>query len=59
MVLERLRKEGRRSILLVEQYLEFTREICDRFSVMDKGGVALEGDRQTFRVDEVSALLSV
>jgi urea transport system ATP-binding protein len=58
-VLERLRKEGRRSILLVEQYLEFAREICDRFSVMDKGGVALEGDRQTFRVDEVSALLSV
>ena len=58
-VLERLRKEGRRSILLVEQYLEFAREICDRFYVMDKGGVALEGDRQTFRVDEVSALLSV
>jgi urea transport system ATP-binding protein len=58
-VLERLRQEGRRSILLVEQYLEFAREICDRFYVMDKGGVALEGDRQAFRVDEVSALLSV
>jgi urea transport system ATP-binding protein len=58
-VLERLKQEGKRSILLVEQYLEFAREICDRFYVMDKGGVALAGDRQTFRVDEVSAHLSV
>jgi urea transport system ATP-binding protein len=58
-VLERIKREGRRSILIVEQYLEFAREICDRFYVMDKGGVALEGDRQTFRVDAVSALLSV
>jgi ABC-type branched-subunit amino acid transport system ATPase component len=45
--------------LLVEQYLEFAREICDRFYVMDKGGVALAGDRRSFSVDEVSALLSV
>jgi len=58
-VLARIKQEGRRSILIVEQYLEFAREICDRFYVMDKGGVALQGDRQTFRVDEVSGLLSV
>jgi urea transport system ATP-binding protein len=58
-VLERIKGEGRRSILLVEQYLEFAREICDRFYVMDKGGVALAGDRRSFSVDEVSALLSV
>ena len=58
-VLERIKAEGRRSIVLVEQYLEFARSICDRYYVMDKGGVALEGDRGTFRLDEVSALLSV
>ena len=58
-VLQRLRAEGRRSILLVEQYLEFARSIADRFYVMDKGAVALEGDRAAFRLDEVSALLSV
>ena len=58
-VLRRIRKEGGRSILLVEQYLEFARSICDRFYVMDKGVVALEGERQTFDVDAVSALLSV
>ena len=58
-VLQRIRAEGRRSILLVEQYLEFARSIADRFYVMDKGAVALEGDRAAFRLDEVSALLSV
>jgi urea transport system ATP-binding protein len=57
--LERIKAEGRRSILLVEQYLEFARSISDRFYVMEKGGIVLEADRQTFRVDEVSALLSV
>jgi urea transport system ATP-binding protein len=45
--------------LLVEQYLEFARSIADRFYVMDKGAVALEGDREEFKLDEVSALLSV
>jgi urea transport system ATP-binding protein len=58
-VLGRIKREGRRAILLVEQYLEFARSICDRFYVMDKGAVALEGDHDTFRVDAVSALLSV
>src|SRR5438445_364557 len=58
-VLRRIKREGNRSILLVEQYLEFARSICDRFYVMDKGVVALEGERQTFDVDAVSALLSV
>jgi urea transport system ATP-binding protein len=58
-VLQRLKREGARAILLVEQYLEFARAICDRYYVMEKGAVALEGDRANFRVDEVKALLSV
>lgn len=58
-VLQRIKQERRRSILLVEQYLEFARSICDRFYVMEKGVVALEGDRGAFRIDEVSAFLSV
>jgi urea transport system ATP-binding protein len=58
-VLQRIKQEGRRSILFVEQYLDFARAICDRFYVMEKGVMALEGDRHTFRVDEVSAYLSV
>jgi urea transport system ATP-binding protein len=58
-VLQRIKQEGTRSILLVEQYLEFARSICDRFYVMDKGAVALEGDQGSFDVAQVSALLSV
>lgn len=58
-VLERLKGEGRRSILLVEQYLEFAWSIGDRFYVMDKGGVALESDKASLRLDEVTAYLSV
>ena len=58
-VLQRIKQERKRSILLVEQYLEFARSICDRFYVMEKGAVALEGDRGAFRIDEVSQFLSV
>jgi urea transport system ATP-binding protein len=58
-VLERIKGEGRRSILLVEQYLEFALSIGDRFYVMDKGGVALESDRAGLRLDDVTAHLSV
>jgi urea transport system ATP-binding protein len=58
-VLQRIKQEGKRSILLVEQYLEFARSICDRFYVMEKGAVALEGDREAFQIDEVSSYLSV
>ena len=58
-VLQKIKGEGRRSILFVEQYLDFARAICDRFYVMEKGVMALEGDRHSFRIDEVSAYLSV
>jgi urea transport system ATP-binding protein len=58
-VLERIKEERRRSILLVEQYLEFARSICDHFYVMEKGAVALEGDHRAFHLDEVSSYLSV
>jgi urea transport system ATP-binding protein len=58
-VLQRIKQERRRSILLVEQYLEFARSISDHFYVMEKGGVALEGDRKAFHLDEVSGYLSV
>lgn len=57
--LERIKREGTRSILLVEQYLEFARSICDRFYVVEKGTIALEGDRGSFNVEEVTSFLSV
>jgi urea transport system ATP-binding protein len=39
-----LRQEGRMSILLVEQYLDFARELADRFAIMDRGAVVAQGD---------------
>ncbi len=43
----------------MEQYLEFAQALADRFSVIDRGGVALEGGREDFRLDDVKQLLSV
>ena len=58
-VLQRIKRERKRSILLVEQYLEFARAICDRFYVLDRGAVAFEGQSEDFRMDELKGYLSV
>ncbi len=41
--LKMLKNEGSMSILLVEQYVDFCREIADRFSIMDRGRVTTSG----------------
>ena len=38
-----LRAEGKMSILLVEQYLDFARELADRFAIMDRGAIVADG----------------
>jgi len=38
-----LRAEGAMSILLVEQYLDFARELADNFAIMDRGAVVAAG----------------
>jgi urea transport system ATP-binding protein len=38
-----LREEGKMSILLVEQYLDFARELADTFAIMDRGAVVAAG----------------
>ena len=38
-----LRKEGRMSILLVEQYLDFCKELADDFAIMNRGAVVVSG----------------
>ena len=42
-VLESLKKAGRVSVLLVEQYLEFALKLADRYYVMEKGAIVLRG----------------
>ena len=41
--LQKIRKDERISILLVEQYLDFCLEIADRFYVLDRGAVVAGG----------------
>jgi urea transport system ATP-binding protein len=38
-----LRTEGKMSILLVEQYLDFCKELGDDFAILERGGVAASG----------------
>ena len=39
----RIKKEGKISILLVEQYLDFCLEVGDTFYIMDRGAIVVEG----------------
>lgn len=43
-VLTRLKKAGRMSVLLVEQYLDFALQLADRYFVMEKGAIVLSGE---------------
>ena len=54
-----LRQRGDMAILLVEQYFDFARELCDFYAVMERGQVVLSGDKSQLNSDEVRKLLSV
>ena len=54
-----LRGRGDMAILLVEQYLDFARELADRFYVLDRGAVAAEGPAADLDAPEVRRLLTV
>jgi urea transport system ATP-binding protein len=41
--LVKIRKQGKMSILLVEQYLDFCLDVADRFYVMDRGSIVAGG----------------
>ncbi len=57
--IERLRARGDMAILLVEQYFEFARDLADRFAVMDRGEIVLEGTRDEMVESDVRRRLSV
>ena len=54
-----LRNRGDMAILLVEQYFEFARDLCDTFAVMDRGQIVLAGDRAGMVEADVRRHLSV
>jgi urea transport system ATP-binding protein len=57
--LKQLRGEGKMSILLVEQYLDFCKELADTFAIMDRGAVVCAGPVTALTDDVVKRYLTV
>src|SRR5918911_4649265 len=54
-----LRHTGEMAIVLVEQYFDFARDLCDRYAVMDRGRVVESGERADMVEANVRQRLSV
>ena len=54
-----LKSKGDMAIILVEQYFEFARDLCDDFIVLDRGQVVLSGTKAEMNEDDVRRHLSV
>lgn len=54
-----LRDRGDMAIVLVEQYFDFARDLCDTFHVMDRGQIVKSGTHADMVEDEVRGLLTV
>lgn len=54
-----LRAEGKMSILLVEQYLDFCKELGDDFAILERGAVAASGEMSGLTEDIVKEFLTV
>jgi len=57
--LVKIKKEGKISILLVEQYLDFCLEVGDLFYIMDRGAIVAEGPISKLNDDLVKQHLTV
>lgn len=58
-VIDRIKAEGKMSILLVEQYLEFAWRLADFYSIMEKGAVVAHGPREELTEDLAQRYLTV
>jgi len=58
-VISMLRDKGGMAILLVEQYFEFARDLADRFAVMDRGEVVMDGLKKDMLESDVRKYLTV
>jgi urea transport system ATP-binding protein len=54
-----LRKEGKMSILLVEQYLDFCKELGDSFAILERGAVAASGPMDQLTDSVIKKYLTV
>lgn len=58
-MIKSLAARGDMAIAVVEQYLDFAREIADHFVVMDRGEVVLAGPRDDLPEADVRRYLTV
>lgn len=54
-----LRDRGDMAIVLVEQYFDFARDLCDTFHVMDRGQIIKSGTRTEMDEDEIRGMMTV
>ena len=57
--LQYLRTKGDMAILVVEQYFDWAREICDSYAVMERGAIVMGGERESMDVEAVRKRLAV
>jgi len=57
-VLKNLKNKGNISIVLVEQYLEFVKELADYFYIFERGTIVLEGEVSKLNEDEAKRHLA-
>lgn len=58
-VIALLRDQGEMAIVLVEQYFEFAYGLADRFCVLERGEVKIEGDRESVSKESLRQAVSV
>ena len=58
-VISYLKSKGDMAIILVEQYFEFAYDLSDRFYVLKRGSVALEGAKNDLPKDQLRSTVSV
>ena len=58
-VIGQLREQGTMAIVLVEQYLDFARQLADTFIVLDRGRAVMAGDRAALDSQHVRSHLTV
>lgn len=54
-----LRGEGNMSILLVEQYLDFCKELGDSFAILERGAVVAAGPMKSLNEEQIKEFLTV
>lgn len=57
-ILLRLKEESELTIILVEQYFDFARQIADYFYLMDRGSIALHGSAEELSDDSIKKYLT-